>query len=349
MQKLTLKKIARELDVSISTVSKSLKDSPEISEDTRAKVKAFAKLYNYRPNTIALSLKNRKTKTLGVIIPEIVHHFFTTVVSGIEKVANEKGYTVIIGLSNESFEKEVTNMQKLANGSIDGFILSVSRETQLKNDYHHLTETIDHGMPIVLFDRNVPEIECDKVVVDDREGARNAVLKLLSQGCEHIALLTTEDHVNVGKLRTLGYKEALEESGIAYRENLVVKLRDEFNDEGQEERLMTEIELFLGNNPGVDGIFAVNEKYALTAMKAARKLGREIPTQLKVIGFTDGDLSKFATPSLTTVSQHGIQLGEKAAEILIKRLEENNFDPPYQTVVVATRLVERESTSNAAP
>jgi LacI family transcriptional regulator len=150
----------------------------------------------------------------------------------------------------------------------------------------------------------------------------------------------------VGKLRTQGYKEALEESGIAYRENLVVKLRDEFNDEGQEERLMTEIELFLRNNPGVDGIFAVNEKYALTAMKAARKLDRDIPDQLKVIGFTDGDLSKFATPSLTTVSQHGIQLGEKAAEILIKRLEENNFDPPYQTVVVTTRLVERESTSS---
>lgn len=345
MQKLTLKKIARELDVSISTVSKSLKDSPEISEDTKQKIKAFADLYNYRPNTIALSLKNRKTKTLGVIIPEIVHHFFTTVVSGIEKVANEKGYTVIIGLSNESFEKEVTNMEKLANGSIDGFILSVSRETQLKKDYHHLLETIDHGMPVVLFDRTIPEIECDKVVVDDTEGARNAVKKLLAVGCENIALITTEAHVNVGELRTAGYKDALIESGKGFSEDLILKLKDEFNEEGMEDNLNTTIELFLRNNPQVDGIFAVNEKYALTAMKAARSLGKDIPRDIKVIGFTDGVLSKYATPSLTTVSQHGVQLGEKAAELLIRRLEEDDYEPPYQTVVVETRLIERESTS----
>jgi len=345
MQKLTLKKIARELDVSISTVSKSLKDSPEISEDTKQKIKAFADLYNYRPNTIALSLKNRKTKTLGVIIPEIVHHFFTTVVSGIEKVANEKGYTVIIGLSNESFEKEVTNMEKLANGSIDGFILSVSRETQLKKDYHHLLETIDHGMPVVLFDRTIPEIECDKVVVDDTEGARNAVKKLLDAGCKNIALITTEAHVNVGELRTAGYKDALIESGKGFSEDLILKLKDEFNEEGMEDNLNTIIELFLRNNPQVDGIFAVNEKYALTAMKAARSLGKDIPRDIKVIGFTDGVLSKYATPSLTTVSQHGVQLGEKAAELLIRRLEEDDYEPPYQTVVVETRLIERESTS----
>ncbi|MBT8261309.1 MAG: LacI family transcriptional regulator [Bacteroidia bacterium] len=345
MQKLTLKKIARELDVSISTVSKSLKDSPEISEDTRQKVKAFAKLYNYRPNTIALSLKNRKTKTIGVIIPEIVHHFFTTVVSGIEKVANEKGYTVIIGLSNESFDKEVTNMEKLANGSIDGFILSVSRETQLKKDYHHLKESIDHGMPVVLFDRTIPEIECDKVVVDDTQGAKNAVLKLISSGCTNIALITTEDHVNVGKLRTSGYQHALEERGIDFSDRLVLKLKDEFNEEGLEGQLNSGIELFLRSNPDIDAIFAVNEKYALTAMKAARALGKQIPSELKVVGFTDGVLSKYATPSLTTVSQHGIQLGEKAAELLIRRLEEDDYEPPYQTVVVETRLIERESTS----
>ena len=135
-KKITLKQIARELDVSISTVSKALRDSVEISEDTRQKVQAFAKLYNYRPNNIALSLKNRKTKTIGVIIPEIVHHFFSKVISGIELVANKRGYNVIIGLSNESFDKEVINMQMLANGSIDGFILSIAKETLQQQDYH---------------------------------------------------------------------------------------------------------------------------------------------------------------------------------------------------------------------
>ncbi len=140
--KITLKQIARELDVSISTVSKALKDSVEISEDTREKVKAFAKLYNYRPNNIALSLKNRKTKTIGIIIPDIVHHFFSKVINGIEEIAVKRGYNVIVGLSNESFDKEVLNMEMLANGSIDGFILSISKETLMQQDYHHFKEIL---------------------------------------------------------------------------------------------------------------------------------------------------------------------------------------------------------------
>ena len=173
--KITLKQIARELDVSISTVSKALKDSAEISEDTRDKVKAFAKLYNYRPNNIALSLKNRKTKTIGIIIPDIVHHFFTKVINGIEEVALERGYNVIVGLSNESFDKEVLNMEMLANGSIDGFILFISKETLMQQNYHHFKEILEEGIPIVMFDRIVDEINCDKVVVDDFDGAKKAV------------------------------------------------------------------------------------------------------------------------------------------------------------------------------
>src|SRR5690606_21256662 len=161
-KKITLKQIARELDVSISTVSKALRDSVEISEDTRQKVQAFAKLYNYKPNNIALSLKNRKTKTIGIIIPEIIHHFFATVISGIEQVANENGYSVLICLSDESFDKEVLNMEMLANGSIDGFIMSLSKETQFKADFHHITEVINQGMSVVMFDRVANDILCDK-------------------------------------------------------------------------------------------------------------------------------------------------------------------------------------------
>jgi len=344
MQKLTLKKIAHELDVSISTVSKALKDSSEIGEDTKDKIKAFAKLYNYRPNNIALSLKNQKTKTLGIICPEIVHDFFTTVISGIEKVANERGYTVIIGLSNESFEKEVTNMDKLANGSIDGFLLSVSKETQLKKDYHHLIETIDQGMPIVMFDRTVDEIECDKVVVDDAEGAKKAVLKLISENCKNIAIITTEDHVNVGKLRTAGYKDALAEKNVSLNEAFILRLDDRFNDDENQPVLAGHIQNFLVQNPSIDGIFAVNEKYALTAIKAAQALSKNIPNDLKVIGFSDGVLSKYATPSLSTVSQHGKELGEMAAGLLIERIESKEMELPYRTKVVATELILREST-----
>tara|TARA_R110002124_G_scaffold138798_1_gene302798 strand:+ start:22832 stop:23869 length:1038 start_codon:yes stop_codon:yes gene_type:complete len=344
MQKLTLKKISKELDVSISTVSKALRDSPEISADTRQKIKAFAKLYNYKPNNIALSLKNRKTKTIGVIIPEIVHHFFTTVISGIEKIANEKGYNVIIGLSNESFTKEVINMEMLANGSIDGFIISVSKETQLLLDYHHLTETISQGMPIIMFDRTVQDVGCDKVVVDDILGARKAVEKLVSIGCKNIGIITTMDYVNVGKLRTMGYREALKLHNIPVNEDLILKLKDEVNDAGHMDILEKEILRYLKKNPKIDGLFAVNEIYALSAMKQAKKMGRSIPEDIKVIGFTDGILSKYATPSLSTVSQHGKALGEAAANLLIKRLEDDHFEPPFETVVVETELIEREST-----
>jgi len=313
-RKVTLKQIARELDVSISTVSKALRNSVEISEDTKQKVQAFAKLYNYRPNNIALSLKNRKTNTIGIIIPEIVHHFFSKVISGVETVANKRGYNVIVGLSNESFSKEVINMEMLANGSIDGFILSISKETLQQQDLN---------------------------------GSKNAVEKLIANGCKSIALITTKDYVSVGKLRTQGYLEALQEQKILPKAELILKIDDALDYEVHLDALEREIEQLFQSNKSIDGVFAVNELYALSAMKVARKLGLEIPKDIQVIGFTDGVLSKHATPSLTTVSQHAQRMGEKAANLLIDKLE-NEFDDEveeeFQTIVIETELMEREST-----
>ena len=343
-KKITLKQIAKELDVSISTVSKALRNSIEISEDTREKVQAFAKLYNYRPNNIALSLKNRKTKTIGVIIPEIVHHFFAKVIRGIELVANRRGYNVIVGLSNESFDKEVINMQMLANGSIDGFILSISKETLQQQDYHHFNETISQGMPIVMFDRVVNDIICDKVIIDDMKGSKNAVNKLLNNGCKHVAIITTKDYVSVGRLRTQGYLEALEDHKMIPNSNLILKVDDELLSEDHLDSLEDEIEGLFRRNKNIDGIFAVNELYAIIAMKVARKLNMKIPDDIQVIGFTDGVLSKHATPSLTTVSQHGQEMGEKAADLLIDKLEHEEDEERFQTVVIETNLIEREST-----
>lgn len=345
-KKITLKQIAKELDVSISTVSKALKDSLEISLDTREKVQAFAKFYNYRPNNIALSLKNRKTKNIGVIIPEIVHYFFSKAINGIELVANKRGYNVIIGLSNESFDKEVLNMEMLANGSIDGFILSIAKETLSVQDYHHFKETINQGMPIVMFDRVIDEIECDKVIVDDINGAKLAVNKLVSNGCKNIAIVSTKDYISVGRLRTQGYLEALEENNIKSNPNLILKVDDKFATDDYLDILEGEISQLLIENKMIDGILAVNEIYALTAIKAARKLGKKIPDDIQVIGFTDGVLSRHATPSLTTVRQHGQAMGEKAAELLIDKLENENEDveEQYKTIIIETDLVEREST-----
>ncbi|WP_127845734.1 LacI family DNA-binding transcriptional regulator [Psychroflexus aestuariivivens] len=343
-QKPTLKVIAKELDVSVSTVSKALRDSKEISDETKQKVKAFAKLYNYRPNNIALSLKNKKTKTLGVIIPEIVHHFFTTVISGIENFANDKGYNVIVGLSNESFKKEVINLEMLANGSIDGFIISVAKETLSFKDYHHLSETIDQGIPIVMFDRVIDEIECDKVIVDDIETSKKAVQKLIENKCQKIGIISTKDYVSVGRLRTEGYKNALTENNFTVDENLILKIDDKFNSDDNLEFLEVQISEYINNND-IDGVFAVNELYAITAMKVARQKGLRIPEDLQIIGFTDGVLSKHAFPPLTTISQHGFEMGEEAAKLLIDRLESVSDDEEnYITSIVKTEIISRETT-----
>lgn len=336
-KKVTLKQIAKELDVSISTVSKSLKNSLEISEDTRQKVQAFAKLYNYKPNNIALSLKNKKTKTICIIIPEIIHHFFATVISGVENVANENGYNVLVCLSDESFDKEVINMEMLANGSIDGFIMSLSKETQQKKDFHHIVEVINQGMPVVMFDRVTNDILCDKVIIDDNLAAFDATQFLIDKRFKKIALITTVDYVSVGKLRTEGYIKALKNNDLKVDESLILKIEDTENFEDAIENLL------LNTKP--DAIFAVNELFAVTAIKLARKHNIKVPEELSIVGFTDGIISKYSTPSISTVSQNGIKMGGKAAKMLIERLEsEEEAEEQYKTEVIETELVEREST-----
>lgn len=339
-RKVTLKQIAKELDVSISTVSKSLRNSHEIGEETRLKVQAFAKLYHYKPNNIALSLKNRKTKSIGIIIPEIVHYFFSTVINGIEHVANENGYSVVICLSDDSFDKEVLNMEMLANGSIDGFIMSLSKETQFKGDFHHITEVINQGMPVVMFDRVTNEILCDKVIIDDKAAAYEAVQSLINKGKRKIALVTTVDYVSVGKLRTDGYIKALLDNGISFDENLIIRIEDVDTCEITISKLLEEKE--------IDAVFAVNELFAVTLIKMASKIGIKVPSDIAVIAFTDGIISKYSTPTITTVSQNGRQMGAKAAKMLIKRLEADDDlegDENYLTDVVSTHLIERESTN----
>ena len=340
-RKLTLKLIAKELDVSISTVSKALRDSAEISEDTRQKIKAFAKLYNYKPNNIALSLKNRKTRTIGIIIPQIVHHFFTTVIRGVEQTAREYNYNVIITLSNNDFDKEVLNMELLANGSTDGFILSLSKETMQKDDFRHLTEAIDQGMPVVMFDRIVDEIPCDKVMIDDREGAKLGVNHLIKTGCKKIAIITSEDYVTVGKLRTKGYVEAIESTGASIDRDLILKLDaiDHLND-----KAMARIKHFL-KGKDIDGLFTINEIFAVSAAKFLMEQGKSIPEDVGIVSFSDGELSQHFVPSLTTVSQHGEQMGRKAAELLINKLERPESEvEEYTTAYIDTSLIEREST-----
>lgn len=340
----TLKQIAKELGVSVSTVSKSLRDNEEIGLETRQKIQAFAKMYNYKPNSIALNLRNKSTKSIAIIIPQIVNHFFTKVIQGIESEANRRNYNVIIAVSNDSFDKEVLNMETLVNGSIDGFILSVAKETMKKKDYHHFNETISQGVPIVMFDREVEEVNCDKVVIDDVQGAKKATEKLLNTNCKRIVFITTEDFVSVGNLRLDGYKEALKESGFSLDESLIIKVKDQFNSDEIETFIFEELERIMHKHTDVDGLIGVNEFYTITAANYFKKKSIQIPDQISIIAFSDGDLPKYSYPSLTAVSQHGNQMGEAAAKLLLDKLEGRVSEEDYQTIIIETELKEREST-----
>ncbi|MBC7557559.1 MAG: LacI family DNA-binding transcriptional regulator [Chryseobacterium sp.] len=338
-EKATLKQIAKDLGVSVSTVSKALNDSPEISEPTKIKIQEFAKLKNYKPNITALNLKNRKTKTIGVIIPNILNSFFAKVFSGIEKVADEKGYHVITCISNESLEKEIHTMEMLSNGTIDGFILSISEESQKENSFQHFTEIINDGTPIVMFDRITDEVNCDKVVVDDLDSAFNATQHLINLGCKKIALFSAIDNLSVAKLRVKGYKKALENNKIELNEDLLL-LCDSTED------FDTKIDVFFKNNT-IDGVFGLDEHSSATAIKMGLKYGYKIPENLSVIGFADGVWSRRLSPSLSTVSQHGPEIGEAAAKMLIEKLESKEEEYAYRTQVIKTELRQRESTRKA--
>ena len=337
--KATLKQIAKELNVSVSTVSKALNDSPEISEQTKVRIKEYAKLKNYKPNVIGLNLKNRKTKTIGVIIPNILNSFFAKVFSGIEKVADERGYNVIMCISNESLEKEAHTMEMLSNGTIDGFVLSISEEAQKLHNYTHFNSIINDGTPIVMFDRTTDEVECDKVIVDDFDSGQNATQHLIDLGCKNIALISSSNNLSVGKLRAEGYLKALKINNIEINEKIIIRTESESDHD-----LAEKIDELYSNNL-VDGVFALEENDSVAALKVGVKKGYKIPKDLKIIGFADGILaSRRLSPSLTTVSQHGIEIGEEAVRLLIDRLESKEEHKPFETVVIKTKLKEREST-----
>lgn len=335
-KRITLKDIANEFNVSIATVSKALNDSHEISSKTKLKIQEYAREHHYKPNSIALNLKNRKTKTIGVIIPNFLNHFFTKVFVGIEKVATQKGYNLITCISNESYEKEVSAMELLKNSALDGFILSIAEETQIKQDFTHFQNTLNQGIPIVMFDRVTEEIECDKVIVNDKEGAYNATKHLIETGCKNIALVSNIHNTSVGKLRLEGYKKALKESGIPIDDALILKV-DEFNN------IDTSLKILLGSRK-VESMLCLEEDSAVSTLRIVQSQGYKVPDDISIIGFTNGVLPRHVTPAITTISQHGIYLGETATRMLIDKLEKEDSETSHTTRVIKTNLIERDST-----
>ncbi|TVZ56816.1 LacI family transcriptional regulator [Lutibacter sp. Hel_I_33_5] len=336
MKKLTIKDIAEKFNVSISTVSKALNDSYEISQNTKDKIQKYAKENNYKPNFNALSLKNRSTKTIGIIIPTMLNYFFAQVFKGIEKTANKRGYKIITCISNESYKKEVETIEMLSNGSIDGFIMSMAKETELKQDFNHLSQTIKEGTPIVMFDRVAESIDCDKVITNDFNSATDTVKFLAKSGHKNIAFVSTMSNLIIGKKRFLGYKEGLEKSGLEFKQDLVINIFEK--DYKKYETVLTPF--FKENN--IDAVITTGESAAIASMKSALKNGTNIPKDLAVIAFSNGILARHSSPKLTTISQHGEIMGENAAEILIDRLEKKITDTI--TKVIKTDIVIRDST-----
>ena len=334
--RITLKKIAKEFGVSISTVSKALKDSHEISEDVRERIQAYADFYKYKPNSLALQLRNQKTSVIGVIVPEIVHHFFSEVIDGIEKYANQHGYNVMVCLSNEAYKKEVSNIGVLTNGSCDGLIISIARETQENQNFKHFEDLIKDDFPLVLFDRINDNLNCDKVIIDDIGGAYNATKHLIDIGAKRIALLTTQDFITVGSLRKEGYIKSLITNGFKVDDSLIYKIDDRKN-------LYEQIEKVINVPNPPDAILAVNEIYAANALKIAQERGLKIPEDIAIIGFTSGLISEFTSPPLTSVVQHGYLMGQHAAELLINRIE-HIAPEEFQKEVISTNLKIRQST-----
>ena len=331
----TLKQLAKELNVSISTVSKALNNSEEIGKDTVRRVKELAELYNYKPNKVALSLKNNKTKTIGVIIPNILNRFLAKVLFGIEREANKHGYNIITCISNESLDKEKESLQLLANGSVDGFILSVAEETQIKNEIDHFKKTISQGLPIVMFDRVAHDVLCDKVIVDDFDATYNATKSLILEKRKHIAFISNINDLSVVKLRERGYNKAIFESRT--HEPLVLKIK-------KNEDHPKEIKSFFKKHKNIDGVIAADTSSGIIAINTAINLGLKVPQNISVIGFASTSESNHTIPKLTTIRQHANDIGTLAAQLLITRMQNKSTEEDVMTKIVKTSLIKNKST-----
>jgi len=333
-RQITIKDIAKELGISPSTVSRALKDHPDISVKTKLAVNELAKKLKYKPNEIALSLRHSKSNIIGVIIPELIHHFFSSVISGIDDLAYSNGYSVMIAQSNESYKRELKETQVMLSSRVAGLLVSVSKETK---DFEHFKNLEENGLPIVFFDRVCKEMKTDKVVVDDFDGAFQAVDYLIKTGCKKIAHFGAAQHMLIGRNRQNGYLHALFKNGIAIDDNLIFKC-----DDYDEAWYLTEKLIKSKNIP--DAIFAVNDATAIGALQAIKHNGLKVPKDISVVGFTNGKISTMADPPLTTIDQHGYEMGQIAVRLLLNRLEKEDEDITPETRVIKTDLIIRGTT-----
>ena len=317
MKHITIKDIARELNISVSTVSRALQNHPDISERTKDLVRDCARQLNYKPNIMASNLRTSKNTTIGVVIPELNHHFFSSILDGIEQTANEAGYNILICQTGEDVQKEIRSVQTLIGSRVAGMLVGVSKQTA---QLHHLQEVLDNSIPLVLYDRPCPSLPCDQVVSDDYMGAFNAVEYLIQTGKRKVMFMSSSFQLEVSRRRYQGMiVECDTRSGAIIATPRILQSEDR-----------------------PEAIFCVNDDCAAGVLHAAQIMGVKVPDELSICGFSNAPICRATVPMLTTVQQHGVAIGKRATMRLLKRLAGEDRIP--QTEMVPTDLIVRETT-----
>jgi DNA-binding LacI/PurR family transcriptional regulator len=332
---ITIKDIAKLLGFSKSTVSRALKDHPDISQKTKESVKKVAENLNYKPNLVASSLRLKKSKVIGLIVPEISYFFFPSVIHGIEEVVHSKGYNLLILQSKESYEREVQNLDILISNNVEGILLSVSKETR---DFAHFQHIIDMDFPIVFFDRVIKELDADIVLVDDIDGSYKAVNHLLETGRKRIAICNGNLNLLICRNRLKGYEMALQQNGITIDNQYIISCESPLEAEKETLRLLN-----LKTPP--DGIFAISDLTMAGVMKAIYQTHLCIPKDIATIGFCEEPFRSMYQPTLTAIQPMGFEIGNKAAELLFERINQNaaqHLEP--RTIYLESKLIIGEST-----
>lgn len=334
-KQVTVKDIANRLNLHYTTVSKALSGHPDISTETKGRVISLAKALDYHPNSIAKSLKNQESSTLGVIVPSIKNDFFSSVISGIEEMAYGREFNIVVCQSNENSEREAIHVRTLISNRVAGVLVSVAQTTTSGAHFKALQK---QGIPLVFFDRVCEDIESDKVVVDDYGGAVKAVRHLVQSGYKRIAHIAGPKNTSIGRDRCRGYVDELKRNGIAIRHEMIIYggLQEDYGAKAMRR--------LLSNHKMPDAIFAVNDPVALGAYHEIKRKGLNIPRDIALVGFGNNTLSSYLDPPLTTVLQSPYELGKAAASMLLKRLENPEHEIAPRVEVIKTELIIRKST-----
>ena len=329
---ISLKDLAREVGVSISTVSRALNNHPDISQEVTRKIQQLAAERNYTPNPLAMGLLKQATRMIGVIVPDLVTHFYSSIISGIEQVAEEKGYYILIASSNETLRKEINAVENLLKTRVEGLIACLSQETK---SYEHFDRLINNNIPLVFFDRVCRSSEVPSVVVDNEDAARKITRHFYKNGFRRIAYIAGPDHLNISQERTAGYLSGLKSCGLEFRHEMLEKCNLSTN----EAIKATARLLDLPGRP--DAIFGINDTVVFAAMKEIKRRGLRIPDDVALVGFTDEFHSTVVDPPLTSITHPTFEIGQEAARLFFNRIEKPDSTP--EQVIMKTKLVVRQS------